>query len=620
MSILPTRPRHRLRPLPLVIATLLVATSVSAQLARQEKATLFTEPARTSFEAGTDAEILVSMEIDSGWHTNSNQPTYDYLIATEIEIVAPEGWPAARVAYPAGEMKTFSFAEEAISVYEGAILMVATQPVPSTQTAGDVEVLVHLTYQACDDRSCLPPVTATEPVLLTVGGEGVATATAQRLGAGTDSSRASATGGGPAGDSGPSLLWMMLLGLVGGLILNAMPCVLPVLSLKLFGLVKSAGQGRAEVVRGSLATSMGILVSFWALAALAIVARSGGNAVGWGIQFQEPTFVAALTIVVVLFCLNLWGLFEVPLPGRLAAAGGGGGEGLAGHFTTGLFATLMATPCSAPFLGTAIGFGLSQSAGTIMAIFTAVGLGMAVPYLALAIAPGSAKYLPKPGPWMTHLRTAMGFLLAGAAVWLLYVLSAQISAERLAFFEIALLIMAMLIWWRGTLSGSALRQIGLVATVATIALGLVLVRAGERATAATVAETNQLIQWKAFDRDGAERLADQGRLVFVDVTADWCFTCKVNERLALETESVAASFAENDVVAMKADWTNRSDEIARFLSDHGRYGIPFYLLYRPAREPHIFGELISSQEIIDEVETAAGPADGRQLSSLQRDR
>jgi suppressor for copper-sensitivity B len=409
---------------------------------------------------------------------------------------------------------------------------------------------------------------------------------------------------------------MLLLGVLGGLILNAMPCVLPVLSLKVFGLVKSAGQGRGEVTRGALATSAGILVSFWALALLAIVARSGGKAVGWGIQFQEPTFVAALTLVVVLFCLNLWGVFEVTLPGRLVSLGDASGRrGLAGHFTTGLFATLMATPCSAPFLGTAIGFGLSQSAGTILAIFSAVGLGMAVPYLALAIAPGSARHLPRPGAWMGHLRTAMGFLLAGAAVWLLYVLSSQVSAERLAFFEGALLLVALLVWWRQTVTRPAVRRVAALAALVVMVLGLAIARGGGSAENARVADRAGLIAWRPFDRGAAERLAGEGSLVFVDVTADWCFTCKVNERLALETDAVAESFARHEVVAMKADWTNRSDEIARFLSDHGRYGIPFYLLYRPGREPHLFGELITSQEIVGVVDEAAQS----QLSSF-RDR
>ena len=554
------------------------------------------EAGRTSYAAGSEAEIVISMEIEAGWHTNSHQPTYDYLIATEVVIQAPESWDPAKVSYPAGELKSFAFAEEEISVYEGVVAMLARQPIPASVAEGEVPIEVSLTYQACDDKSCLPPVTTTATLHLSIGEEGEMSVAADTLAAPTQTETPSAT----------SLVWMLVLGVLGGLILNAMPCVLPVLSLKVFGMVKSASLGRAQVVTSALATSAGILFSFWALALLAIAAKSAGQAVGWGVQFQEPTFVAALAVVVVLFCLNLWGVFEVPLPGRLATAGGASGGGILGHFTSGLFVTLMATPCSAPFLGTAVSFGLSQSAGTILAIFTAVGIGMATPYLVLAAAPGAAKLLPKPGPWMEHLKIFMGFLLAGAAVWLLYVLSAQISAERLALFELVLLTMALLVWWRqAVVKRSALRALGVVAVAASIVLGLAIVRGSEARSTSAVTATHNLIDWSEFDRDEAERLARDGRMVFVDVTADWCFTCKVNEQLAIETEEVAGVFERHSVVAMKADWTNRSDAIAGFLADHGRYGIPFYLLYRPGQSPHLFGELITKQEIVDVVESAA---------------
>ena len=266
---------------------------------------------------------------------------------------------------------------------------------------------------------------------------------------------------------------MLLLALVGGLILNAMPCVLPVLSLKVFGLVRSAGHGRSEVVRGALATAAGIIVSFLALAIAAIGAKAAGAAVGWGIQFQRPGFVAFLAVVVVLFCLNLWGLFEIPLPQRLARLGGigigtgvstgasgasGPREGLAGHFFSGLFATLMATPCSAPFLGTAIGFALAQPAPVVFAIFAALGLGMALPYLLIAAAPGVARLLPRPGAWMETVRGVMGFLLAAAAVWLFYVLSSQVAPEQLAAIQLGLLGIALFTWIQHRVAnGRALR-------------------------------------------------------------------------------------------------------------------------------------------------------------------
>jgi suppressor for copper-sensitivity B len=396
--------------------------------------------------------------------------------------------------------------------------------------------------------------------------------------------------------------------------------VLPVLSLKVFGLVRSAGHGRGEVAAGALATAAGILISFWALAGAAIAARAAGSAVGWGVQFQRPGFVAFLALVIVLFCLNLWGLFEIPLPQRLARLGGAGPrEGLAGHFASGLFATLMATPCSAPFLGTAIGFALAQEAPLIFAIFTAVGLGMALPYLLLALAPGTARLLPKPGAWMEHVRGVMGFLLAAAAVWLFYVLAAQVSPERVAAVEIGMLVLALFAWLRhrgvttgasgASGSGPALRRLA-AAGMAVAIVGTLLVAAGAdtRTTSqrSTASKPAGLIPWVTFDRSKAESLATAGTPVFVDVTADWCFTCKVNERLVLDTPEVAHAFAEHAVVPMRADWTNRNDEIGAFLAEHGRYGIPFYLLYLPGGEAQVFSELPSKEGLVAAVRKAGG--------------
>jgi suppressor for copper-sensitivity B len=314
-------------------------------------------------------------------------------------------------------------------------------------------------------------------------------------------------------------------------------------------------------------------------------------------------FVTALAVIVILFCLNLWGLFEVPLPQRLAGwAASAGGEGLPAHFTAGLFATLMATPCSAPFLGTAVGFALAQSGAVILATFTAVGVGMALPYFLLAAAPGTIKALPKPGVWMEHFRYFMGYLLAAAAVWLLYVLSSQVSRERLAFIEIALLALAFFVWVRSRSQSSPFwRRVGVAGTLAAVASGLLLAASGldAPARASNSIGAQQRISWVEFDLAEAERLADEGNLVFVDVTADWCFTCKVNERLVLETEEIETAFSTYGVVPMKADWTNRDDEIAAFLASHGKYGIPFYLLYRPGLEPHLFSELLTKDAVLD---------------------
>jgi suppressor for copper-sensitivity B len=586
-----------------VALALAFAAAGTAQIPRQEKAQLDLAADRTAYEAGTTAHVVARVTIEPGWHVNSHTPTFEYLIPTNLDLELPSGWPEESVRYPQAKTKTFAFADQPLSVYDGEVEIHSDVAIPAGTANGPVAVAAALHYQACNDSECLPPVTTKADLKLTVGPGGKAVANVAGV-AGTAAGPETA-GPAKAGGEPRSLALMLLLAVVGGLILNAMPCVLPILSLKVFGLMRSAGHGRGEVARGALATALGILVSFWALALAAIAARAAGAAVGWGVQFQRPGFVAFLAVIVVLFCLNLWGLFEIPLPQRLARLGGTGPrEGAAGHFASGLFATLMATPCSAPFLGTAVGFALAQPAPVILAIFTAVGFGMALPYLLLAVAPGTARLLPRPGAWMETVRGLMGFLLAAAAVWLFYVLTAQVTPERLAVIQLALITMALFIWLRhrGMMSGAGMRRFAEIGVVAAAALTI------GAAAIVPAAKSAGLIAWEPFDRARAESLAGEGRMVFVDVTADWCFTCKTNERLVLETPEVANAFRERRVVPMRADWTKRDDTIGAFLAEHGRYGIPFYLLYRPGREPVVFSELITRDRLVEAVRGGAAVA------------
>lgn len=588
-------------------ALLAPAAGLHAQLNAPEKASFVLSADRTAYDSGTTARVAALVTIENGWHVNGHKPSFEYLIPTVLDLETPPGWPQETVQYPAAAMRSFAFETQPLAVYDGDVVILADLEVPAGMAAGSYAVRAKLRYQACNDEQCLPPVTSDAEIQLKVGPGGQSqhaelfSTAAAGNGDGGPAPTATAPASAPAKPAG-NLAGILLLAVLGGLILNAMPCVLPVLSLKLFGLVRSAGHGRAEVVRGTLATSAGILASFWALALAAIVARAAGSAVGWGVQFQRPGFVALLAVIVVLFCLNLWGLFEIPLPQRLARVGGAGPrEGVAGHFASGLFATLMATPCSAPFLGTAISFALAQTAPVVLAVFTALGLGMALPYLLVAAAPGVARFLPRPGAWMETVRGVMGFLLAAAAVWLFYVLSSQVAPEKLAAIQLGLLAIALFTWIRHRVAGGrGLRGMAAAGVVAAIAITL-FAAAGpgsQGAAPGLAAKPAGLIPWVAFDRARAESLAAGGQLVFVDVTANWCFTCKINERLVLDTPEVAQAFQEHEVVPMKADWTNRDKKIEAFLAEHGRYGIPFYLLYRPGQAPHVFSELPSKDGLV----------------------
>jgi suppressor for copper-sensitivity B len=401
--------------------------------------------------------------------------------------------------------------------------------------------------------------------------------------------------GAPAGaDYG--LLAILGFALLGGLILNIMPCVLPVLSLKLLSVAKQGGRERGHIRLGFLASVAGILASFWLLALGALALKSAGLAVGWGIQFQQPLFLSAMALVLTFFALNLFGFFEIALPGWAGdAAGRAPSKGLAGHFMTGALATLLATPCSAPFLGTAVGFALSRGTLEILMIFTALGLGLSLPYLLVAVFPGLAARLPKPGAWMVTLRRVLGLALAGTAVWLLTVLAAQINLMG------ALLVAALLLLLSAVIALGKPRALAGLLALAVLGAGLFL-PASPSAPRIAASE-----HWQAFDQGRIAELVAAGEVVLVDVTADWCITCKVNKSLVLERGPVLELLQGEGLVAQQADWTNPDPEIAAYLESFGRYGIPFNAVYGPAAPEGIaLPELLSEAAVLEAIEKARG--------------
>ena len=406
-----------------------------------------------------------------------------------------------------------------------------------------------------------------------------------------------------------SLATVLGLALLGGLILNLMPCVLPVLSIKLLGVVSHGGGERHWVVANFLASASGIVASFLVLAVGAVALKMAGGMVGWGMQFQEPLFLVFLTVVVTLFACNLFGLFEISMPGWIGGlAGGGEGPSLVGSFWTGALATLLATPCSAPFLGTAVGFALSRGAGEIFAVFLALGLGMAAPYLLVAAAPGLATRLPKPGPWMVWVRGAMGLTLAATAAWLLWVIAAQTGNLAAMVLGALMVIMGLALW----LLGAHKPGRGRVATSAMAALALVAFLVpgtiGGRAANTDAVSLDPIVaglKWQAFDEAAIPSLVRAGRVVFVDVTAEWCVTCKVNKSLVLETAAVAERLSAPHVVAMRADWTTPDPVIAHYLAKFGRYGIPFNVVYGPgAPDGVVLSELLSRGAVLGALDQA----------------
>lgn len=397
------------------------------------------------------------------------------------------------------------------------------------------------------------------------------------------------------------LAWIAAVALLGGLVLNVMPCVLPVLSIKLSAALNFPDQSPARIRRGFAVSALGVLAFMWVLAGATLTARGLGATVGWGLQFQNPLFLTVMLIVLVVFAANLFGAFEISLPSalqtRLARAGGGKGYG--GDFATGAFSAILATPCSAPFLGTAVAFALAGQAFDIAVIFTALGVGLALPYLVIAAFPGLILRLPKPGRWMIWLKVALGIALAATAAWLFWVLigvAGPRTAQGVAL--IGLLMISLL--WMPRLPGLARASGMAVLTVAAIFLAGLLpnqsLSTGKMAT-----------NWVAFDRAEIPRLVSQGQVVFVDVTADWCLTCKANKALVLEREPVRSLLGAPDTIPMQADWTRPNEVISRYLEGFGRYGIPFNIVYGPAAPDGIvLPELLTTDIVTQALDDARG--------------
>jgi thiol:disulfide interchange protein DsbD len=377
-------------------------------------------------------------------------------------------------------------------------------------------------------------------------------------------------------DSGELTLWLaMAFAFLGGLILNVMPCVLPILAMKALALALHGDEGRVE----SFSYAFGAVFSFAVLGLAIVILRSGGAAVGWGFQLQSPIAVAGFALLVFAVGLNLSGLFEF---GSITA-----GEsltrksGFAGAFFTGVLAVAVAAPCTAPFMGAALGFALSQSALTAFAVFIALGLGFALPFLLLGVWPRALSFLPKPGPWMLTLKQFMAFPMYGAAAWLVWVLSRQAGPNGLAIVLAAMIALALAAWlWSVTRDLKATgRGLGVAAVLLLVVgalYGVSLLRAD-----ASSGQTASASRGEAYTAAKLASYRATNRPVFVDATAAWCITCLVNEDAVLSQPDIKGAFAAKNVVYMVADWTNQNPEITALLKENGRSGVPLYLYYAP---------------------------------------
>lgn len=398
---------------------------------------------------------------------------------------------------------------------------------------------------------------------------------------------------------------MVLFALLGGLILNLMPCVLPVMGMKLNSILHAGSDSRTIRLR-FLATSAGIVTSFMLLAAMVTALKLAGASLGWGIQFQNPWFIGLMVAVTFLFALNLFGTFEMLLPsaaaGRLAAAGG---TGIGGSFCEGMFATLLATPCSAPFLGTAVAFALGAPLHALWLIFLMLGLGMSLPWLFVALVPKTALLLPKPGRWMNTLKVVLGLMMLASSFWLASLLSLHLGDAVTQVVMLVLVAVALALF---AMKRQASSPLFWLVVIALSAFGGYQVRGLLNAPPDAPAQTTaQTIPWQPLSEEAIGQALAQGKRVFVDISADWCVTCKVNEHRVLNQPDIIAALRQPDVVALRGDWSQPSAMIADFLAKRNRYAIPFNAVYGPGLpDGEILSPLLDKRTLVTTLNNAKG--------------
>jgi thiol:disulfide interchange protein DsbD len=415
-------------------------------------------------------------------------------------------------------------------------------------------------------------------------------------------------------------LWRMLLyAFIGGLILNIMPCVLPVIALKILGFVGESRSDPRHVRKLGLVYAFGVLVSFLALAAVVIGVKAAGHHAGWGMQFGSPVFVVCLTTLVMLVALNLFGVFEVTLGGRALDAAGGlaSKHGPAGAFFNGVLATVLATPCTAPFLSIALGFAFVQSAPVILLIFLAVGAGLAAPYVVLSWNPAWLKFLPKPGAWMEKFKIAMGFPMLATAVWL-FNLAAGSYGKSVLWLGVFLVLVAFAAWIFGEFvqRGRARRGVALAVVLILLVGGYAFALENQLRWRKPVAEADATgslkesadgIDWQRWNPEAVAKARSEGRPVIVDFTADWCLTCQVNKKTSIEIPSVRAKLKSLNAVALLGDYTRFPDNITAELNRFNRAGVPLVLVYlkNPEAQPIVLPEILTPGIVLDALDRAA---------------
>lgn len=525
----------------------------------------FSQNPTPTFSLETDVNrIDILMTIPDGFQQGWQPPFFG------IEAEENDAFAVAEIRFPE-DFKEGSYLSGTVKV---SVLLNAFE-------AGTTEVQLMFRYQLCDlQGACFMP--SRLPLKATVVLEPQAAAAEFQPHA-------------AAGDRSP--FWILLFAFFGGLLLNVMPCVLPVLSLKAFGLLQQAGSQRKQMFINAMLYSAGIICSLLTLAAVTVAVRAGGQSVGWGFQFQSLGYLIFLIVLLVCVSFAMFDVLTIALPGGVRVRGHK--NRYAESFLTGILAVLLATPCTAPLLGAAVGFALTKSALMIFAVFFSIGLGLAFPFLLIGIFPASVRFLPKPGNWMNIVKEATGFILCGVTLWLLSVLGAQIGTDALIRFLgwLLLLVLSFRVWKNGVVLGrSPIRRTVAVVLILLLLLSSAFVLFPSQRTEKS-ATASVFVDYEPFSEAAVSAAIDRRQAVFLVFSADWCLTCRANEKTVLADKKINELFRQNSVRLFYGDYTAGDEAIARFIARYGRAGVPFILFIDENGKETILPELLTKSQI-----------------------
>ncbi|MCB5230991.1 MAG: thioredoxin family protein, partial [Candidatus Cloacimonas sp.] len=553
-----------------ILVSVLVFIGALVSLNAQE-AMVSVSISELNIQQGGSAEIAVTFVYPEDMH-QTLQEDFFY-----IDIEEKPGFSLGETVYPEGEVDEFGV----IHYYDQTTLK-APLYIDSSVKTGSHNITVYAGYQLCfDSGTCTMPEEVENELTIEVT-PGVVEA---------------------AGDGN---IWLyLLLALLGGLVLNFTPCVFPVLSLRAFTLIRDSQDDRKKIAVSSLIYSAGVVVSFLILAGIIAVLKASGEMIGWGFQFQNPTFVFVLTAIMFAFALSLFDVFVISAPESQTASKMSNKGGLLGSFFMGIFAVLLGTPCTAPMLGAALAFAFAQPAAMIFAMFFLIGIGMALPFLLLAIKPQVVNKFPKPGEWMNTLKFLMGFLLLFWAIKQLNVLYYQIGGAALISVLYFLLALAFGIWLIGKYAKpyepihKKIIAIA-IALIVVISVGFNTLHFDTLSENGEVGANTLEGRWQVFSPEKVEELRQQNIPVFIDFTAKWCTTCQTNEMTVLKTKDIQSAFEEAGVEIFIADFTNNDKVIATEIRKYGRAGVPVYVFYLPGEEePVLLPEMINKKMVLD---------------------